>query len=93
MKTSSRRQPIDASSLTSRSPGAADERPALAILVEARALADEDDLGVGVALARDGLGARLVQTTLRADPDLGGDLLERRPALGVGHAVASVEAV
>jgi hypothetical protein len=45
MKTSSRRQPIDASSLTSRSP-----------------------------------------------PDLGGDLLERRPALGVGHAVASVKA-
>ena len=69
--------------------GAAHEWPALPILVEARALADEDDLGLGVALARDGLRPRLVETAVRARSDLGGDRLERHPALDVGHAVAS----
>ena len=70
--------------------GPADEWPALPVLVEARPLADEDDLGLGVALARDGLGPRLVETAVRAGADLGGDRLERHPALDVGHAVASM---
>ena len=69
--------------------GPTDERPALAVLVEARALADEHDLGLGVALARDRAGPRRVQPAVRADPDLRGDGLERCTALGFGHAVAS----
>ena len=67
-------------------PGPAHERPALAILVEAGALADEHHFGVGVALARDRAGAALVQAAAGADPDLARDLLERRTALDRGHA-------
>ena len=66
--------------------GATDERSALAVLVGTRALADEQDLGVGVALAGDGLRPRLVQPAAGADPDLGRDRLERRAALGGRHA-------
>ena len=69
--------------------GTTDERPALAVLVEAGALADEDDLGLRVALAWDRPRARGVQPAVRADPDLRGDGLERDSALDVGHAVAS----
>ena len=54
MKTSSRRQPTDPRSFVRSVAGPPDERPAVPVLVEARALADEDDLGVGTALARDG---------------------------------------
>ena len=70
-------------------PGPADERPTFAILVLARALADEDDLGIGIALTGDGLPSGLVQSAARAVPNLGGDDLERRPALGIDHAMAS----
>src|SRR4029078_1406346 len=70
--------------------GAAHEWTPLPILVEARPLADEDDLGLGVALARDGPRPGLVETAVRAGPDLGGDRLERHAALDVGHAVAWV---
>ena len=67
--------------------GAADERAALAVLVEARALADEHDLGRGIALAGHGLRPRLVEATSGARPHLAGDDLERRLALGPRHAV------
>ena len=66
--------------------GAADERPALAVLVHARALADEHDLGGRIALTGDGLRAGLMEATARAHAHLVGDRLERRTALGVGHA-------
>jgi hypothetical protein len=67
--------------------GAPDERPALAILVETRPFANEDDLGRGIALPGDGLRPGLVEATARAGPDLPGDDLERRLALGPRHAV------
>ncbi len=67
-------------------PGAAHERTPLAILVEARALADEHDLGVRIALARHRLRPALVEPALRAHPDLARDGLERRLALVAHHA-------
>ena len=66
--------------------GAADERPALAVLVLARALADEDDLGRCVTLARDGIRPGRVEPAASAIADLCRDRRERRAALGVGHA-------
>ena len=81
MKTSSRRQPSVAEELRQEVAGATDERPALPVLVEARALADEHDLGVGAALAGDRVRPRLGEPAARAGADLGGDRLERRPAL------------
>ena len=70
MKTSSRRQLERAEELRQQVAGAADERPAEPVLVEARALADEDDLGVGAALARDGVRAGLVEPAAGAGADL-----------------------
>src|SRR5574340_650391 len=66
-------------------PGSTDERAALAVLVEARPLADEDHLGVGAPLARDGPRPRLVEATPGADADLRRDGLERGGALGIRH--------
>src|SRR4029079_8903240 len=66
--------------------GAADERPAQPILVEARALADEHDLGVGAPLPRDGVRASLVEAAAGAGADLRRNVVARRPALAVGHA-------
>src|SRR6185436_11061424 len=47
---------------------------------------DEDDLGGGIALARDGIGPRGVESAAGAIADLRRDRLERRTALGLGHA-------
>ena len=66
MKTSSRVRPIPSSSSVSSSPGAADERQALAVLLGARRLADEHQVGVGVAGAEDDLRARLGERAARA---------------------------
>ena len=55
MKTSSRLQPDLLQQLVEQLPGAADERQALAVLLGARRLADEHQVGVGVAGAEDGL--------------------------------------
>ena len=60
---------------------AADERQALAVLLGARALADEHQVGVGVAHAEHDLRAALGQAAPRAGRRLGGDQLER-----AGHA-------
>ena len=66
--------------------GATDERPAEPILVESRALADEHDLGVGAALAGDGVRAGLMEAAAGAGADLGRHVVERHLALVVGHA-------
>ena len=70
-------------------PRRTDERAALPILVLPGPLADDHDLGLGVALTRHGLRPRLVEAAVRTDPDFGGDRLERRLAPDVRHAVAS----
>ena len=62
------------------------ERAALTVLVHSRALAHEDHLGRGVTLAGHRLRASLVETASCAHPDFRRDRLERRAALGVGHA-------
>ena len=49
MNTSSRFRPIPSSSSVRNAPGAADERQPLAVLLGARRLADEHQVGVGVA--------------------------------------------
>ena len=85
MKTSSRDQPIDASSSVEQRPGLAHEGPALPVFVEARALAHEEDLRCGRPFARDGLRSGLVQPAARADRHLRRDGIERRLALGLGH--------
>src|SRR5215211_5325612 len=54
----------------------ADEGDALAVLVEPGGLADEHQLGVGVALAEHHLGAALVQAAAGAAGGLGGDRLQ-----------------
>jgi hypothetical protein len=72
--------------------GAADERPAEAVLVEARALADEHDLGVGAPLPRHRVRPGLVEPAVPAGANLGRDLVERRLALVVGHAVPPLAA-
>ncbi len=66
--------------------GGADERPALLVLVVARAFADEHDFRLRVALTRYRPGARLVERALRARSDLGGDLIECLPSLIGSHA-------
>src|SRR5439155_13806006 len=66
--------------------GPSHERPPQAVFVEPRSLADEHDLGGGVALAGNRVGSGFVQPTSLADADLPGDDLERRLALGVRHA-------
>jgi hypothetical protein len=76
MNTSSRCQPIEASRRTSSWP----------ILVLARSLADEHDLGVGVALAGDGPRPALVEPAGGAGADLVADPLERLATLVGGHA-------
>ena len=58
MNTSSRASPISPSSCVEQLPGLADERQALLVLVGARRLADEHEVGVGVARAEDHLRAR-----------------------------------
>ena len=67
--TSSRVRPIPAEELAEQLPGGADERDALLVLVEARSLADEHQVGVGRARAEDDLGARLREGALRAARD------------------------
>ena len=56
--------------------GGADEGEALAVLVEAGGLADEHQVGVGVALAEHDLGAALVEAAAGAAGGLGGDRLQ-----------------
>ena len=63
-------------------PGPAHERPTGAILVLSRPLADEDDLGIGMALAGHGLEPAGVEPAAGTGRHLGGDGLERRAALG-----------
>ncbi len=53
--------------------GGADERAPLAILVEARRLTDEHDLGVGRALTRHGVDRAVVQFAERTTLYVGGD--------------------
>ena len=86
MNTSSRCQPIDCEQPDQEPAGAADERPALAVLVEPGSLADEHHFGVGVALARHGSRPRPGQAAAVAGPDLRRDLLERPAALVRRHA-------
>src|SRR6266404_2013412 len=69
--------------------GPPDERTALAVLVLARSLPDEDDLRVGVALTWHGPRPCLVEPAAGAGSNVGGHLLERRQALVVGHAEPS----
>ncbi len=52
--------------------GGADERQALAVLFGSRALADEHQVGGGVAAAEDHLVAALGQAAAGADGGLGG---------------------
>ena len=68
MKTSSRESPISSSSLVQQLPGAADEGQALAVLFGAGRLADEHQVGVGVAGPEDGLGAGLVLAGIWCSP-------------------------
>src|SRR4029077_10888531 len=100
MKTSSRRQQLDPRTFPTTEPArpktespprppvqeAAGERTSVVCRVRSRPLTDEDHLGRGVALPGHGLGATHVEPASRAVADLGRDGLERRPALGVGHA-------
>ena len=58
--------------------GRTDERAALLVLVVAGSLADEDDLGLGMALPGHGQGAALVQRAQRADRHLGSYLRRAR---------------
>ena len=62
-------------------PGTTDERQPLAILLGARRLADEHQLGVGVAAAEDDVGASLSQRALRAHRGLLVDLDQPLAAL------------
>jgi len=56
--------------------GCADERFALPVLVEARCLADDHDVGRAGPHARDSLGARRVETALDARANLSVELIE-----------------
>ena len=56
--------------LVQQLPGAADERKALLVLVEARPLADEHQVGVGVPVAEHHLGALLGERAEHAAPRL-----------------------
>ena len=49
--------------------GTADERAALKVFVLAGAFADEEDLGVGIPLTKDGVRPRLAQPAFRAPAD------------------------
>src|SRR5207342_684722 len=64
------REPDLFQQLVQQLPGAADERQPLAVLFGPRRLADEHQLGVGVAGPEDGLGPGLVQGALGAAGDL-----------------------
>src|SRR4029453_19292254 len=80
-------RPLDgAEELVQEPAGPADERPALAILVEPGALADEDDLGVRAPLARDGIRPRRAEPAPVAHPDLRSDRLQGRPSFFGRHA-------
>ena len=64
-------------------PGLADERDALLVLVEARRLADEHQVGVRVAVAEDDLRAALAEGAARAGRGFGPERVEhRRVSLG-----------
>ena len=82
MKTSARVSPISPSSRSSSLPGLPDERQALLVLVLARGLADEHQVGVGVARAEDhGVAGGDELRAAGAIPCLEVDVLERLPAL------------
>ena len=68
MKTSPRSRPISREQLVEQSAGLADERQALLVLVGARRLADEHQVGVGVAGAEDDRRARLGERGQRVQP-------------------------
>ena len=86
MKTSSRFIPIPSSSSFRSWPGPADERQALAVLLGPRRLADEHQVGVGVAGPEDRLGAGLVQRAFGAGLDLAVEADELGPARLGGDA-------
>ena len=88
MKTSERARPISSSSCLEQPPGLADERQALLVLVRAGRLADEHQVGVGVARAEDDRGARRGELrAARAGLRLLPDRLELlAPRLRRGHA-------
>ena len=65
--------------------GAPGERDAVAILVEARRLADEHEVGVGVPLAEHDVRAPLRERAPHALRRLGGDGVEARSALRRVH--------
>src|SRR5205823_2679320 len=60
-------------------PGGTDERPADEVLVVARLLADEDDLGMGAALAEDRLRPALPEAARLAVDGGIAELRKRRP--------------
>ncbi len=70
-KTSSRVRPMPSSRVLSSLPGGADEGDALQVLVVAGRLADEHQVGGGIAAADDHLGAPLAERA----PDAGDDLV------------------
>ncbi len=67
-------------------PRSAHEGTAQPVLVDAGPFADHDHLGGRIALAGHCMGARLVETATGAGANLVRDDLERRLALGIGHA-------
>ena len=77
MNTSWRRQPSVERSFTRRSPARPTNGRPCWSSVWPGSLADEHDLGVGVALARHGARSGLREAAVRADANLGGDRLER----------------
>ena len=92
MKTSSRDSPIPSSSSFEQLPGAADEGQALAVLFGPGRLADEHQVGVGVAGAEHRLGARLVQRALGAGLDLAVELDQLGAPLLGGRSPTAVAA-
>jgi hypothetical protein len=66
--------------------GGTDKWSALLVLVEARTLAYEHDLGVGVALTGHGIRSLNVERTEPADGNFSGYLVESSPALILIHS-------
>ncbi len=86
MKTSSRRQPIEARSRTSRSPARpTNGRPWRSSLKPGPSPTKTTSV-LGMALPGHRAGSALVEPAAGAGPDLRRDRLERRAALGLGHA-------
>jgi hypothetical protein len=71
--------------LVEEPPGSPDERSPLLVLGFARSFADEQDVGVRVARAGDGVGPARVERALPAAADAAGEALELSGSLGAVH--------